>query len=182
MWPCYDYQQSIIQQPDVVQYLLVVDGMINSRLQWFAQLPTVLSYMLLTQTHKTCNVLHTSTKPHLLQSILSLPYNSALHPGLICSCLILIKAMRTYFYCWVSGTEDDGGGLQWDFISRCWIGYAKSGAVPESLSPKVYRKTLGTLKKGRQNFWSTIIIKPSGPYICSGPWIDKWPNGNLTPF
>ena len=37
-------------------------------------------------------------------------------------------------------------------------------------------------KRERQNVWSTIIIKPSGPYICSEPWIDKLPGGNLTSF
>ena len=76
---------------------------------------------------KTCNVLNTSTKTYLFQSILPLPYKSLQQPSLIRSCLSLIKA--THFYCWLSDTEDDGGGLQRDIISRCRINFIKSGAL-----------------------------------------------------
>ena len=40
-----------------------------------------------------------------------------------------------HFYRGLSGTEDDCGGLQWDFISRCI-----------AVRPKVHHK------KGRQNY------------------------------
>ena len=47
-----------------------------------------------------------------------------------------------------------------------------------------YCRSLGMVykKRERQNVWSMIIIKPSGPYFYSGPWIDKLPGGNLTSF
>ncbi len=84
-------------------------------------------------------------------------------------------------------------------ISRCWIRYTslrnfnfhKTSVTYKGLghyhkAPALgYRhETLGTVhkKKGRQNVWSTIIIKPSGPYICFGYWIDKLPNGSLQSF
>ena len=50
-------------------------------------------------------------------------HDTYLHPSLIHSRLSLFKAMRIHFYRGLSGTEDDGGGLQRDFISRCWIRY-----------------------------------------------------------
>ena len=124
-------------------------------------------------------------------------HDTYLHPSLIHNRQSLVKAMRIHFYRGLSGTENDGGGLQWDFISRCWIRYTslrnfhflktsvtskKSRVLSSSPSPggiavrpKVHHK------KGRQNVWSTIIIKPSGPYTYFGPWIDKLPNGSL-PF
>ena len=34
----------------------------------------------------------------------------------------------------MSDTKDDDGGLQWDFISRYWVSYTKSGAVLKSPS------------------------------------------------
>ena len=79
----------------------------------------------------------TSTKTHLSQSIIPLRYEVLLHPSLIRSYLSLIKAMRTPCHRWVSDTEDDGGGLQRDFISRCWISFVRSGPVPKSASPEV---------------------------------------------
>ena len=48
-------------------------------------------------------------------------HDTYLHPSLIHGRLSLFKAMRTHFYRGLSGTEDDGGGLQRDFISRYWI-------------------------------------------------------------
>ena len=62
-----------------------------------------------------------------------LPHNIHLHPSLIRNCLSLIKvfkAMRTRFYRWFLDTENDGSGLQWDFISRCWISYTESAEFP----------------------------------------------------
>ena len=84
--------------------------------------------MLLTWIHRTCNVLHASAETHLFQSIVPLPHNTHLYLSLIHSCLSPVKAMRTRSYRRFSGTgtEGDGGGLQWDFISGSWISYTKS--------------------------------------------------------
>ncbi len=38
--------------------------------------------------------------------------------------------MRTRFYREFPDTEDDGGGLQRELISRCWIGRAKFAGFP----------------------------------------------------
>lgn len=62
-----------------------------------------------------------------LRLILPLPHDTylILHQGLIHSGLSLVKAMRTHFYRGLSDTEDDGGGLQRDLISRCLISCTK---------------------------------------------------------
>ena len=150
--------------------------------------------------------LHASTETHSFHSIFPPPHDIYLHPSLILSCLRLVKAMRTNFYRGLSDTEDDGGGLQWDLISRCWISYTKVwGAIKRpqpggiAIRPQVHtQKVWGAVKrpqpwgiaarpqihkkKGRQNVWSTIIIKPSGPYIFPGIRIDNLSSSNLTSF
>ena len=60
-----DPSSTIDQQPNATRYCSAVDGMIIWCSQWFAQLPTILTYMSLT---RTCNVLHASTEIHHLQS------------------------------------------------------------------------------------------------------------------
>lgn len=120
----------------------------------------------------------TSSSPTIL------PRETHLCHSLIQSCLSLVKAMRTHLYCWSLGTENDGGGLQWDLISRCWINYTKSAEFPWDSSniskPGILYQipALGVLpwdqltpKEKGTNFWWTIIIKLSGSYICWIPWI-----------
>ena len=46
-------------------------------------------------------------------------HDTYLHPSLIHSRLSLVEVMRIHFYRGLSDTEVDGGGLQWNFISRC---------------------------------------------------------------
>ena len=57
-------------------------------------------------------------RPTFLRSILPLPHDTHLHPGLIHSSLSLVKAMRAHFYRGLSDTEDDGGGLQREFYFK----------------------------------------------------------------
>ena len=63
------------------------------------------------------------------------------------------KAIYTHFYRWGSDTEDDGGGLQWDSISRCWISYTGSVEFPYDFSDI---KNYGALLKG-PSLWGNIV-------------------------
>ena len=69
--------------------------------------------------------------------------NTYLYLSLIHNNLSLVKAMRTLFYCRFSDTEDDGGGLKWDFISRCWIIYTMSVELLEVQPYCVCIRTVG---------------------------------------
>ena len=131
-----DPSSTINQQPNATRYCSAVNGMRILCSQWFAQLSTILTYMLLTVMHRTCNVLRRPT----ISSRTILFHNTYLHPSLIHNRLSLVKTMRIHFYRGLSGTEDDGGGLQWDFISRCWIRYT-------SLLNFHFHKTSVTSKK-----------------------------------
>ena len=66
--PMHNPSPAINQQPNATRYCSAVNGMIILCSQWFAQLPTILTYMLLTVMHRTCSVLHASTETHHIQS------------------------------------------------------------------------------------------------------------------
>ena len=72
-------------------------------------------------------------------------HNSYLYPSLISSCFTLVDAMRAHFHRDLSSTEDDGGVLQWDLTSRCWICYTKSAEFPQDFS---HAQKSGALSKG----------------------------------
>jgi len=69
--------------------------------------------MMLTVMHRTCysNVLHASTETTI--SSRTIPFHDTyLHASVIHNSPSLFQAMRTRFYRCVSGTKDDGDGLQ----------------------------------------------------------------------
>ena len=106
-----DYQPSISnQQWNATWYHSVVDGMIILCSQWFAQLPNILLYVHVIN----CNEWNSQRIPRTTsfsQQII-LFHDTYLHPSLIHNPPSLFQAMRTRFYRWVSGTKDDGDGLQ----------------------------------------------------------------------
>ena len=94
-------------------YHSVVDGMIILCAQQFAQLPTILTCMMLTVMH-TLELATYSMRWQrpTISSRTILFHDSCLHPSLIHTLSSLFQAMRTRFYRLVLDTEDDGDGLQ----------------------------------------------------------------------
>ena len=137
----YNWSSTITsnQQPNATRYHLVVDGIIIIGSQWFAQLPTILTYMLLTMMHRTCNVLHASMETyHFLSNHsiswylpLSKPYSQPPEPS------------QGNAHTFLSRTVEYRGWWWWTtmgFISGCWTRYT-------SLRNFHFHKTLVTSEK-----------------------------------